>query len=251
MSYFIYKNNEVHFEYNGIKIINCDNPCLFIREISQSTIELNNRRYKNFIVISDLTKIKDLISLSKNSPLFEKILEIKEDKNFITEELIEKIINDVNEYIGFPLISSNDGDTKKLIDLLFELDDDQFIHKEFLEFYFKKYFIDDKSLVIINDLSFVDLNFLTRFMNWIDIIVVTNDFRKYLTNDPKSIEALLVLDDYNYFDVIDKDKFINYIELKCNFILNNELWINIINHKNSLDSIKFLSFTKSAAEKNL
>lgn len=247
MNEILNKKFTITFEYNGIKIIQCNNPNLFVKEIMESTIILNEVKSNNKIIISDLTKIKELITLTKNSYLINRIINIISNNNIIDDNNIEKIIDTINNEANFELLSSSDGDIKKIIETSINLNNDLYINKDILKYYLENFIDDSKKLIIFNDISFVNIKFLLKYINNFNFLIITSDFRKYLSSNDDELETLLLVNDSNWehLDIIDKNKLLNFFELETNInIKNNDVYSKIINEHYCYESVKFLWVTK-------
>lgn len=242
MNEIITKNNSFKFEYNGFKLIHHPMPNKFIKDLYGSNIVLNGKKYKEYIVISDLTKNKDLINLNRNSNLFLDINNELSSSEFINKEILIKISDKINEKLKYDLISIEEGDIKKIIDIFFNINLDNFINYEIFDYYLTSEYNNEKKLIILNDLSFVKVNQLMKYLNSFDILLITNDVRKYLSTNINELESLLIIiNDEEYTDITSKETLINFLELNMNVEFNDLLFKKIIEETWSLESNQFIS----------
>lgn len=234
----IVKNNlDIEVDFNGIKIFDVKNPNLFYKEVFlESSIYLDEFKIKdeNIIYINNFSKISDFITLSKKSFLFTKIYELIHENNIINYEAIKNILNIVNETYSYELLDINDGDNTKLINMFFELCEDKYIDKQILEIILN-YVFEDKKLIVFDNIEWIDISFLSKYINQHNFIVLTNNFYKYISFK-REFEILTIFkENYDYSDIIDVEYLCAYLQSKLNININSDNIIELIN-KNNEDS---------------
>lgn len=234
----IVKNNlDIEVDFNGIKIFDVKNPNLFYKEVFlESNIYLDEFKIKdeNIIYINNFSKINDFITLSKKSFLFTKIYELIHENNIINYESIKNILNIVNETYSYELLDINDGDNIKLINIFFELCEDKYIDKKILEIILNNVF-EEKKLIVFDNIEWIDISFLSKYINQHNFIVLTNNFYKYISFK-REFEILTIFkENYDYSDIIDVEYLCVYLQSKLNININSDNIIELIN-KNNEDS---------------
>lgn len=240
----INKNNiEIEFEYNGIKILQVDNTRKFYKEfILDNNIYIDNFVFKpiDIIYISELNRLNEFIDLSKKSFLTKTIISKLIEYPIINQINLEKVVNQVNNDFNNELVESATGDINKLISILIEFVNNNFLNKNNLETILNNCF-DTKKLIIIDEVSWINVKILEKYINQHNFIILTTDFRNYI--DIKQIELLVILkNNYEFTDIIDSSKLILYLEQQMNYDLSN---INeIIKNKDDFVSLKVFSLIK-------
>ncbi len=242
MNIFRMNNYEIDImQFNGIKIINTSNPNKFVKELLEGEIIINDKKIKNKTIISDLTRTKEIINFSKNSFLFNKIYNLICEHDVVNHSVLEIITNTINNEINCQILNKEEGEIKKIIDLFFEIND-SYITKEIFIYFLKNLCDIENELLILNDVSFIKLVDISSYLNNLNILIVTSDFRKFLSNNTDELECIILLkNNYKYFEIVDKYKILDFIELKTSLTISNDIYKRIIDDYNSYESIRFIS----------
>lgn len=152
----IIKNNiNIDLDYNGIKILQSNNPNLFYKDIIlDSSIYINDYKIKNenIIYINNFSQLKDFMNLNKKSNIYSRIIELLFEYKIINYENINQIINIINGEYQYELLEINEGDNSKLISMFFELLNDKYLDQNLLEIILNNVF-DDKKLIILDNIE--------------------------------------------------------------------------------------------------
>lgn len=228
----IIKNNiNLDLDYNGIKILQTNNPNLFYKDvIIDSSIYIDDYKVKNenIIYINNFSQLKDFMNLNKKSNIYSRIIELLFEYKIINYDNINQIINIINNEYQYELLELNEGDNAKLISMFFELLNDKYLDKILLEIILNNVF-DDRKLIILDNIEWINLEFLAKFLNQHYFLVITNNFEKYIQNYKEFEVTAFINDNYDHFDVLD----INHL---C-FYLQSELNINI-DHNNIVELLR-------------
>ena len=231
----------IEFEFNGIKIIQANNPTIIIKNFFDDNIniEINGLKISkdNIVHFNEITKFNEIIRLSKNSNVFKAIFNEMEEFPIINYENINRITEKINNE-HFELLENSDGDLSKLILSFFQLLDLGYLDKEKFIFLIENFFNDKKYTFILENISWLNSNDLLEYINNHNFIILTNDFRNYI-NNITDLELLYISDDnLNGIDIIEKDSLINYLEKELNIILDNSLFNKFLNNKEDLEMEK-------------
>lgn len=206
--------------YQGIKILNFKYPSLLSKSILNfdTEISIENRIIKKteIVYINEFSKLSDFLSLNKNSILVKKIIDLLAQKELINNEIITKILDQINEWIGINYLDLNDGDELKIINLIFEVAKDIYLNQDIFLFLLKNNVWTQKMFFVLDNVSWLKINELYQYLNEHNFLIICNDFRNYITNY-KEIELVCIINDkYENVDLVDSTKLINYLELKLN-----------------------------------
>ena len=220
----IIKNNiNIDLDYNGIKILQSNNPNLFYKDIIlDSSIYIDDYKIKNenIIYINNFSQLKDFMNLNKKSNIYSRIIELLFEYKIINYENINQIINIINGEYQYELLEINEGDNSKLISMFFELLNDKYLDQNLLEIILNNVF-DDKKLIIFDNIEWINLEFLSKFLNQHHFLVLTNNFEKYIQNY-KEFEILTIMkNNYDYFDVLDINHLCVYLQSKLNINIDH------------------------------
>ncbi|MGL4616681.1 MAG: hypothetical protein ACRCUM_00420 [Mycoplasmoidaceae bacterium] len=226
------------FEFNGIKIIQTNNPTLLIKNLfsNNSIIEINDKKISinEIIYINELTKFNDLVKLTKNSNIFKLIFDEIDEYPIINYENINKIKEKINNNY-FELLENNEGDLSKLILTFFSLLDLGYLNKDSFIFFIKHFFNDKKYTFILDNINWIKNTDIFPFINNHNFIIVTNDFRNYL-NNINDFELLYISDEkFNGIDIFEKNSLINYLEKELNIFFDNSLFNEFIKNKTDIE----------------
>ncbi len=234
----IIKNNiNIDLDYNGIKILQSNNPNLFYKDIIlDSSIYIDDYKIKNenIIYINNFSQLKDFMNLNKKSNIYSRIIELLFEYKIINYENINQIINIINGEYQYELLEINEGDNSKLISMFFELLNDKYLDQNLLEIILNNVF-DDKKLIIFDNIEWINLEFLSKFLNQHHFLVLTNNFEKYIQNY-KEFEILTIMkNNYDYFDVLDINHLCVYLQSKLNINIDHNNIVELL-HKNDINS---------------
>ncbi len=240
----INKNNiECELEFDGIKIFQTQNPTKLYKDlILDSVINIDNKNIKldNVIYINELTKLTDFVNLNKKSFLIKEIIILLEQYPIINISNINNIKDYINNKYQEELIDTNEGDNNKLINLFIEFINQEYLNKSLFKLILD-YCFEDSKLIILDNVSWIELNDLYGWLNEHKFIIITYDFREYIKN-ASELELLVTFkQNYDYVEMLDSNKLIVYLEKHMNIEVNKEKINTWLNNKNSLESLSFLS----------
>lgn len=240
----INKNNiECELEFDGIKIFQTQNPTKLYKDlILDSVINIDNKNIKldNVIYINELTKLTDFVNLNKKSFLIKEIINLLEQYPIINISNINNIKDYINNKYQEELIDTNEGDNNKLINLFIEFINQEYLNKSLFKLILD-YCFEDSKLIILDNVSWIELNDLYGWLNEHKFIIITYDFREYI-KDASELELLVTFkQNYDYVEMLDSNKLIVYLEKHMNIEVNKEKINTWLNDKNNLESLSFLS----------
>lgn len=240
----INKNNiECELEFDGIKIFQTQNPTKLYKDlILDSVINIDNKNIKldNVIYINELTKLTDFVNLNKKSFLIKEIINLLEQYPIINISNINNIKDYINNKYQEELVDTNEGDNNKLINLFIEFINQEYLNKSLFKLILD-YCFEDSKLIILDNVSWIELNDLYGWLNEHKFIIITYDFREYIKN-ASELELLVTFkQNYDYVEMLDSNKLIVYLEKHMNIEVNKEKINTWLNNKNSLESLSFLS----------
>lgn len=240
----INKNNiECELEFDGIKIFQTQNPTKLYKDlILDSVINIDNKNIKldNVIYINELTKLTDFVNLNKKSFLIKEIINLLEQYPIINISNINNIKDYINNKYKEELIDTNEGDNNKLINLFIEFINQEYLNKSLFKLILD-YCFEDSKLIILDNVSWIELNDLYSWLNEHKFIIITYDFREYIKN-ASELELLVTFkQNYDYVEMLDSNKLMVYLEKHMNIEVNKEKINSWLNDKNNLESLSFLS----------
>lgn len=244
----INKNIEYELEFNGIKIIECSNPSLFIRDhILSSKIMIDEMLIKStdIVYINNLTKGDEYINLSKKSFLTKDVIDSLEIYPLINYENSINIINNINNKYDYELVNNTDGDITKIINSLVELNEIGYINKKIFKICIEQVFNGERKLFILDEIEWIKINDLSNYLNEHHFLIITNNFKKYITN-LKEIEITSIYNgNNNISEILSADKLINYIETEINEPFNSDDFRRYLNESNTIFSSKISNLIKN------
>ncbi|MGL5246121.1 MAG: hypothetical protein ACRC8C_00970 [Mycoplasmoidaceae bacterium] len=235
------KNIFNEFEFNGIKIIQTNNPTLLSKNIfdNNTDIEINGKKIleNEIIYLNEMIKFNDLAKFSKSSNIFKLIFDEIDDYPIINYDNIDKITEKVNNDY-FELLENNQGDLSKLILTFFKLIDLGYLDKEKFIFLINHFFNDRKYTFILDNISWFKYNDFLTFTHEHNFIILTNDFRNYI-NNINDLELLYISDEnFNGVDILEKNSLINYLEKELNISIDNSMFNEFINNNENIEMEK-------------
>lgn len=224
---FNLENINSEFIYNGLKIVVCDNPDIFVRDVlnnndTYSNIFIGNYLLKNKLIfhIHSFSKISDFLNTKNNSLLHEYLKTKDIDKNnqeiqdFITKkyyDLNDKFLENLSDVVlekatilDYINIKKDYLDTNNIIDLLNVLKDSNFKNRQ---------------LIIINDYQVLDINtIINNYSEYFDFLIITDDIKKWV-NNVNFLECIIIInqfvkDEFNVdaLEILDKNILLDYLE---------------------------------------
>lgn len=240
----INKNNiECELEFEGIKIFQTQNPTKLYKDlILDSVINIDNKNIKldNVIYINELTKLTNFVNLNKKSFLIKEIINLLEQYPIINIGNINNIKEYINNKYQEELIDTNEGDNNKLINLFIEFINQEYLNKSLFKLILD-YCFEDSKLIILDNVSWIELNDLYSWLNEHKFIIITYDFREYIKNSSELELLVTFKQNYDYVEMLDSNKLIVYLEKHMNIEVNKEKINTWLNNKNNLESLSFLS----------
>lgn len=234
----IIKNNiNLDLDYNGIKILQTNNPNLFYKDvIIDSSIYIDDYKVKNenIIYINNFSQLKDFMNLNKKSNIYSRIIELLFEYKIINYDNINQIVNIINNEYQYELLELNEGDNAKLISMFFELLNDKYLDKSLLEIILNNVF-DDRKLIILDNIEWINLEFLAKFLNQHYFLVITNNFPKYIQNYKELEVTVFIKDNYDYFDVLDINHLCFYLQSELNINIDHNNIVELL-HKKDINS---------------
>lgn len=235
------KNTVNEFEFNGIKIIQTDNPTLLFRNFisANSFLEINNLKIPNddIIYLNELTKFNEIVKLNKSTNIFKVIFDEIKEFPIINHENINKITEKINKNY-FKILENNEGDLSKIILSIFELLDLGYLSKKNFIFIINHVLNNKKYTFIMDNITWFKYIDFIPFINNHNFIILTNDFRQYI-NNINDLELLYISDEnLNGVDIICKNSLINYLEKELNIIFDNNLFNKFIIDKENAEMEK-------------
>lgn len=237
------KNKNYEFKFDGLKIFENENTTKLYKELFfDAQIFIDNKLIKNenIIYINELTKISDLIDMSKKSVIMQLILDNIYDYEILNRDNIISIQNKINNLLGYELLENKDSDYIKLINLIFELIDSDFLNNEILKLIIDKILL-EKKLIIIDNVSWLNIELISNYLNNHDFIILTNDIRN-LINSTKYFECY-VNEQLN--EILDLDILINYLQKEINENnIDQNILKDFLNKKDNYTSYKIHQIMK-------
>ncbi len=227
-------DKSINIDFNGVKIIQCDNPNKIIKNFFSNNflLEINNDFFldENTFIIYDFTKFNDLFSMNKNSKIHKLI--------------IEKILKEINEEY-YDILEQSEGSIDKLISMFFNLKKNDFLNKDDFIFFIKHYFKDKKITFILNNIDWIKINDIKPYINYHNFIILTNNFRNNISNI-NDLETLFISDlKLNGVEILDKHTIINYLEKELNVEINDFYFNSFIKNFENYEYEKLFFYIKN------
>lgn len=232
-----FKNINIDFSFNGLKILNFTYPNLLAKEIltNNSTFSESERNIKktNIVYINEFSKLIDFLSLNKSSFLLKKVVDLIQDNNLINNQLLIDLIHKLNDWIGLDYVEINEGDQIKIINLLLEVSKEIYLDEKSFKFLLENDFWTEKTLFIFDNVSWINLDYLLQHLNLHYFLILAVDFRNYINYFNELELVCLVNEKYESIDLLDHEKLIDYLELKMNMPITNDVMNDFLNKKQS------------------
>ncbi|MGL5630657.1 MAG: hypothetical protein ACRDCG_02710 [Mycoplasmoidaceae bacterium] len=203
--YFNLKNKADSFQFNGIKIIFCDNPNLLIRDLLNnddkfSLIIRNDEPIKNHNIyyIDPFSKIANFFKIKNNGLIYQYLR--NKDIEMVNQELQTLILNNYSKLKDDNLEKLFDLDFKNASILNFLSCNDHYLSSDninnFLEILKTSCY--ERPLVIINDYQIISIEDIINYhINDIDFLVFTTNFKNWI-NQIELLELILIMKDIIY-----------------------------------------------------
>lgn len=242
----IIKNNKSYdLEYEGIKIINCDNTTqLYKKWFVDSLIQIDNKTYKqdDIIYISELTTINQFFNFTKKSFLLDLINNEVNNDLLVNNELVKSIVEKINKMMKFDLLIQCEGDRSKIVQLLFETLDNIFFDEQSLEAILK--YLTKQKLFIFDNVSWLKIDLLQKYLNNHNFIILSSDFRKVITNW-EAIELVVnVKKDDNFIEFSDSKILLEHLEKEMCQQIDDKKIDDFFKKNDSLFSLQLFSKIK-------
>lgn len=242
----IIKNNKNYdFEYEGIKIINCDNTTqLYKKWFIDSLIQIDNKTYKqeDIIYISELTTVNQFFNFTKKSFLLDLINNEINSNSLINNELIKVIIEKINKMMKFDLLIQCEGDRSKIVQLLFETLNNVFFDEQSLEAMLK--YLTKQKLFIFDNVSWLKIDLLYKYLNNHNFIILASDFRKLITSW-KAVEIVVnVKNDDDFVEFCDSKILLEHLEKEMHQQIDDKKIDDFLKKTNSPFSLQLFSKIK-------
>lgn len=243
------------WEYEGLKVIQTKYPDYLNIQLLDSiykgelSISIDNKPYSigKIININSYTKTKDLHNLTKNNPLIENLSKILNYDNLFDIEDLNNKISKFNGEINSEFLSLK-LDKSKILAAIFNLDDESFINENELNLFLENNKnSDDKKLVILCNINWLNINKILKYSNYFNFLVITSDFTDFFENYAgDNLDGIIVINDKNKFvDLIDFCKLSEYLTQKSGEIIYEDELINgICFDKNNEKIKKFCNLIK-------
>lgn len=190
---------------------------------------------KNVIVITPLTKISDLLDISSSSFIYKELLEMTDGdiNKIIRQSDVVSFLSQINKLFNLDVVEM-DLNFNKIIKAIFKISEEHEISESFI----KKYLMllnkhtNKMITILISDFNKIEsLN-----LNMVNVHYFTNKIQGYV--NWSNIEQLVILDKEEPFEVLDRDKFLSWLELKTRTVLTikdlNSYFDNEINFNSFL-----------------
>lgn len=231
-----FDDKEIEFVFNGIKVLNNSFTSLLAKNLLKNEtnfyIEERHIKKSNIIYINEFTKLSDFLTLNRSSILIKKILNVLEDKKLVNNELLVNVVNEINKWIGIEYLSLNDGDEIKIINFLLEITKDIDLNQELFTFLIENDFWNEKMLFIFDNVSWLKTNKLLNYLNIHNFLIISNDFRNYIHSINELELVCIINNKYEYFDILDTEKLLDFLELKLNTKINKQNINDMLENKN-------------------
>lgn len=232
---FKYNNNYYELDFNGIKIIETHFTTNFIKQIfgdqeNKCNIDGKVYSFKNIIYINELTKINDYLSLSRNGYIYKKIIDKLNDSLLINQELINKIIDEINQEFENDILLPT-LDMNRLINSIFDLNDLGFISDQSFFYILNKIEFGEKKLIVFDNCKFATYNSCKMLLNNFNILIITSDVRNCI-NNYKELEICCFINN-KVFEIINLEKLVSYLEYKMSEPITEKDLNSYINFGNS------------------
>ncbi|WP_033160003.1 hypothetical protein [Mycoplasmoides alvi] len=246
-----YQNNWHNLDFNGIKILETTFPTHFIKSILTDDNENHHLvvdskviKWKNVIYVNELSKYSDFLSLSKSNVLYKKIVEIIGDKTLIDNNLVNFVINKINKDFQINDLLIPQYDVYKLINSSMEINDISNIDsKTFFDFFLKLEF-DEKKLIIFDNVKNATYKNCQKLLNNFNVLIITTDIREVI-NHFNELEICAYVKENDFFEIIDIDKLISYLEMKTSLPIDQKDLNNFLSKHNDEKSHKINFFLKN------
>lgn len=236
--YLKYNNIEYDLSFDGLKIFQTKKPNWFTRTFFNECIQSkysNCEIFKNnVIIISDFSKVTDLVSMSKNSEFTKLLISELINNEFLSNKKIDETINKINNLFECEIIQEA-IDINKIISNSVELNDDLYLNKKLFLKILDNNMFNEKITFILNDIDWLKTNDVAKYLNSFNFIFVTNDLRKNIST-MLDFEACVLLNN-KVFEIANYSILISYLEKQLNIIVDEKVLSNFISFSSDSTSI--------------
>ena len=223
---FLVNNLSSELEYHGLKVVVCDEPNLFIRQIlnndeSYTKIFIDNKQIKSSYVyhLHYFSKIVDFLNTKNNSVLHEYLKRKDIDKNNleIPDFVVNKYYNFKDEYLE----KITDVNFEKVNLLSYLTINDEYVNENNIDSILNiiKNGSNDKQTILINDYDILKLDLIVeKYIDDFNFIIFTNDMTKWISNFD-FIECFVVINDFvvkefktDALEILNKKILIKYLQ---------------------------------------
>ena len=102
---------------------------------------------------------------------------------------------------------------------------------------------DEKKLIIFDNVSYINYQKCQKLLNNFNVLIICSDLRKII-NNYQQLELCCFFND-NFFDVVDVDKLIAFLELKLATPIKKEELNNYLMKKNDFKSQQINFYLKT------
>ncbi|WP_427902854.1 hypothetical protein [Metamycoplasma alkalescens] len=187
-----FKNINYNLEKeSNFKIIETNNIDILLKDLikfeiqyTEKSILLENAQeisIDDCLIINHFTKISDIIISASKNWLADNVTN-NENWNtnlIINNEILKKILEEINLKLGFDFISL-EIDNTKFAKSIFKINEAIFIEKNnYLKIFNFLSLINYKKLIIVKDIEYIEIEEIIKFSN-LNFLILTNDFTKYI-----------------------------------------------------------------------
>ncbi|MCK5867621.1 MAG: hypothetical protein KAG14_04410 [Mycoplasmataceae bacterium] len=171
---------------------------------------------KNSLVITPITKVSSILSFKKDGHIFEYLRESIELEKLINEENINNEIEKINNILNYPLFELNLSNSS-IYKMFFNIVEENINETNLLSILkIIDKFITKKLTIYIVEIPFDFEKYYFENIN-ISMIVSNTEIIKWET-----LENIVFLDE-DMLEILDRDKFISWLEFKTNMVINEKI----------------------------
>ncbi len=238
---FTIQNQKYEMLFEGYKIIQSPNPDWLLKQLmvclDNEGISIDNRTYKtkNSLIVHNWTKTSDLFNFTKANYLTQILSEEILNQDEALSAIYNQILDKINTIMGFEYLDIN-MDLTKTINAHFDFNEDQYLDLEQLYRYLAIP-SSSKQLLIVCDFQGIQLSQLSKYLNYFNILIITNDCFNYLSYG-KQLESVCIINDQDYIDIMDYEQLNAAIESFINEPINDRDWELMKQHEYSVKLAK-------------
>lgn len=168
----------------------------------------------NTIIITPITKIEELLPIKSNSILYREIQNNKLETMF-NYQIIQESCDRINK-LFFTEVLNWDVNLEKAIKFFYEVNNNIKINEVFLNKYF--HFLNKNTAKQLNIIVVGFEDIAPEHFSMLNIHLLTSKLQNKVTWN--NLESLIILDKQDGWEILDKEKFKSWIELKTKNVLN-------------------------------